>query len=907
VSGTDIDIDHIPRVLRDLPRWVGWRYVVRDGEETKCPINARSGKPAKSTDPGTWTTFDEALAAYRADSLAGVGFVFTREDGFAGVDLDDAVDPTTGALKPWAREIVEDVDSYTEVSPSGQGVKVFLQATKPGSRCRKAYHDGEVEIYDADRFFTVTGRWLPDVSGEVEARQAELERLYTAVFGEDTAPAPPQDTPSPSSAPRLTDAKILDLARSSRASGEKFRALYDTGDWNAYFNSPSEADASIVFTLAFYTKDPAQLDRLFRNSQLHRDKWDELRGEKTYGQITIEKALANVTGQYQTRRQRKRRKKRKQTETPVAPPASDLPNIVTSDVQLADLTAQGLDALRQANAPPEVFVRSGALCRVVPDENALPAVSPFDRTRMRCRLGDVARFYAVTTEGEYVSVNPPLYLAENILARGAWDFPPLVGVTRSPILRPDGTLCTRHGYDAATRLYYVPDADLVVPPIPANPSPEECDAARDLILDLVAEFPFVDRASVANTLAILLTILMRPVIAGHTPLAIVDATVQGTGKSLLVQALGTVAVGTVSGESIPARQNEDEWRKKITSILLGGPTFVLLDNIPDNTTIDSANLAAMLTTPVWSDRLLGKTEHLDLPVRSVWVATGNNLRVTGDMPRRCYTVKLDANVERPWERTGWRHPDLIGYAREHRGELLAAAFTVVRAWYAAGCPKARVRTFGSFQAWADTVGSVLAHAGIEGFLENLDQTRSVQDEDTRQWQAFFTAWWEVFGTQGVTSDDLCQRIVAHNTIPDASLPDALVVNRDRGEGSLKRSLGRNLARLTGRIFDGRKLSDAGTKGHTKVRSWRLEAVAGLSDGIHNPANPAVTPHLTPQANVSNDKGLEQNAGLQRLFCSTPRARAGARTHAREITKGLKITPHNPVNPASGPEGEALVL
>ena len=885
---TDDILANVPAALKELPCWVTWKYVERDGKPTKCPVDAKTGAPADSTDPATWTTFDVALAAYQADSLAGVGFVFAPDGGLCGVDLDDSIDPATGQLKAWARAIVERLNSYTEISPSGHGVKIFLRAKKPGSRCRKGYEDGEVEMYDSGRFFTVTGRRLPEVSANVEEREDALAAIYKAVFGVngEATPAPgaaPQPQASASQSPpalvdapaRLTDEAIIKKACSSRKNGAKFSALWD-GQWNNYFNSASEADSSVILTLAFYTKDAAQIDRLFRRSRLYRPKWDERHGEKTYGEITIAKALEMVTGQYQPRGRRKKGAAPRPQPPPSAPGDPALPVIVVGDIQLRDLTAQGMAAIQRANSPPVVFVRSDNLGRVVRNKDGIPVVETIDKIRLRSRLTEVAAFYAVNKEGAYVGTNPPLYLAENILAQGTWDFPPLVGIARAPILRHDGTVCTTPGYDPGSRLFYMPDAGLAVPDIPEHPTVDQVRAAVDLLIDLIAEFPFADAASHANALAVLLTLLMRPVISGHVPLAIADAPIQGTGKTLLLTVLGRVAVGQVSGESIPSRQNEDEWRKKITSVLLDAPPFVLLDNIPDNTTVDSACLAAMLTTYVWSDRLLGKNEHVHLPSRSVWVASGNNLRVTGDMPRRCYTVRMDANVEKPWTRTGFRHADLEEYARSQRGNLLAAAFTVIRSWYAAGKPKASMPAFGSFQEWTDTIGSVLAHAGVEGFLGNLDQIRAVQDDDTQQWRAFFTAWWEAFGEAAVTADDLCHRILAHNTIPDESLPDTVVVNRDKGEGSLKRSLGRNLARLTGRIFDARKLCASGLSGKKHVRIWTLTPAVTSPLGH----NLAVTSPVTSPTNPCNENDLDEKARLARLFPQYPRTYAGACAHAR---------------------------
>lgn len=845
-SAPAIDLGNItgnaPSCIRRLPQWVAWKYIERDGKETKAPVNPRSGALAKSTEPATWGTFDEALAACRRNSrLAGVGFVFAAEDPYCGVDLDDAIDPSTGAPKGWAAEIVERVDSYTEVSPSGTGIKIFLKASKPGSRCRKAYHDGEVEIYDHGRFFTVTGRRLTTAPATIEDRQDPLERLYRAVFGDDDghgAARPPSASgsqPGDNGQVHLDDEEIIQLASNQRRGGAKFSALW-SGHWNAHFNSASEADSSVVFTLAFYTKDAVQIDRLFRRSGLIRPKWDQRHGERTYGEMTIDKALTVVTKQYRPKGPRKR--SRPQALPPTRP---GLPSILIDDIQLSDLTDQALAALVGANTPPSVFVRAGAVTRVMRDENGIPRIEPFDRVRMRCRLAEVANFFTLRKGegGAYVQVgiHPPLSLAENVLSQTTWDLPPLAGIARAPILRPDGTICTRSGYDPPSRLIHCPDPDLELVPIPEYPCGEEIQACVDILLEVIGDFPFADGPSRSNALAILFTLLMRPVITGHVPLAIIDAPMQGTGKTLLAASLATIAVGNVSSESIPSRDNDDEWRKKITSILLAAPPFVLLDNIPDNTTIDSPSLAAALTSDQWSDRLLGRNNAVRLPSRVVWAATGNNLRLAGDMPRRSYGIRLDANAERPWERTGFKIKGLERHIRERRGDLLSAALTIVRGWYTNGRPKADVPTLGSFDEWAETIGGVLAFAGIEGFLGNLQQTQLVQDEETQQWAAFFEAWWEAFGSAPVVVDELCQQILAHGDLQERALPDPLVIQRDKGEGALRRSLGRHLSRLTGRIFNGRKLLDAGRDSSRKVRRWKLAGL--LTPGETN--NPGINP------------------------------------------------------------------
>lgn len=472
------------------------------------------------------------------------------------------------------------------------------------------------------------------------------------------------------------------------------------------------------------------------------------------------------------------------------------------------------------------------MVRVVHDEQGVPKIDALDVARMRCRLTEVANFFTLRkSDGGYVPVgtNPPKTLAENILAQTDWDLPALAGIARAPILRRDGTICTTPGYDNTSRLFYSPDPTLKLTPIPEYPCGEEVQACVDLLLQVINEFPFVDNASRANALSILFSILMRPVIDGHVPLAIVDALMQGTGKTLLDSSLAGIAVGNVSSESIPSKENEDEWRKKITSVLMTASPFVLLDNIPDNTTLNSAPLAAALTSADWSDRVLGRSQAIRLPSRVVWVATGNNLRVAGDMPRRSYSIRLDANAERPWERTGFAIKGLAGYISTNRGNLLSAALTIVRAWYTNGQPRATTPPLGSFEEWSETIGSVLAFAGIDGFLSNLEQTQTVQDEDTQQWTAFFDAWWERFGNRMLTADDVCNVVMPRPNEPleyideplARALPEPLIVNRDRGEGAFKRSLGRHLSRLRGRVFSGRKLRDAGLNKKNHVRLWQL--------------------------------------------------------------------------------------
>lgn len=232
---------NIPQSLRARAQWVCWMDIDRNGKRTKCPISPKTGRAASSTDPMTWATFDQAVAAFRrTERLAGIGFVFSANDAFAGIDLDNCIDGATGQIKPWARTILDQLDSYSEISPSGKGVKVFVFASSPGAGCRTSYEDGVIEMYDLGRFFTVTGTRLPDHPADVKTRQAAFNTLYGMCGG-----AIKQSTPSAilnrNSIGPLDKRYTTDgLTRRQQKAGrmvqliEQMRRAYEAGDRAAY-------------------------------------------------------------------------------------------------------------------------------------------------------------------------------------------------------------------------------------------------------------------------------------------------------------------------------------------------------------------------------------------------------------------------------------------------------------------------------------------------------------------------------------------------------------------------------------------------------------------------------------------------------------------------------------------------
>lgn len=280
------DLTVCARLARDLgfrKQWVVWRLEHRSGKWTKPPLML-TGNPASSTDPGTWCHYDAAAAA--AQGFDGIGFVLTAEDPFVAIDLDHCID-RDGALDPESQAIVREIDSYSERSPSGTGVRILARGRKPGSRSRV----GSVEVYDHARFVTVTGAHLAGTPTSILDRSDDLAALYARLWpcgSPGEIPAVPPADGLPSLEERVMLIELLDL-------DPELRALH-TGRWvrrRSRWWSQSEADASYCYKLLAMGCTPDQVQRLFRSSALYRDKTDSRRPGGTY----ISRTIANMQAQ----------------------------------------------------------------------------------------------------------------------------------------------------------------------------------------------------------------------------------------------------------------------------------------------------------------------------------------------------------------------------------------------------------------------------------------------------------------------------------------------------------------------------------------------------------------------------------------------------------------------------------
>lgn len=267
-----LNVENIPHRLREIPQWLMWRWVNRGGKRSKPPFQI-NGNPASPTDENTWSLFDEVVEAFGSGQFSGIGIALTVDLGIVAWDLDHCIDAKTGKIADWALHIVTSINSYTEITPSGEGLRILLRGDVPKDGIKK----GPLECYKHKRYVTITGQHLANTPKEIE--EVDCTNIWNESFLDKK---------------KRQDGEEFQL-------DEKFKLLKEGKYAEAGFPSHSEADLSYCGYLANIAHgDPKEVDRLFRQSKLYREKWDTQRGSEgvTYGQLTIAKALENYKKQY---------------------------------------------------------------------------------------------------------------------------------------------------------------------------------------------------------------------------------------------------------------------------------------------------------------------------------------------------------------------------------------------------------------------------------------------------------------------------------------------------------------------------------------------------------------------------------------------------------------------------------
>jgi|SRR5579872_1050236 len=478
-----------------------------------------------------------------------------------------------------------------------------------------------------------------------------------------------------------------------------------------------------------------------------------------------------------------------------------------------------------------IFQRSGKLVRItkiahspcnnntlIKRSNDSVIIKEIDQAFLTVYLTKMGNFVIFDgRSGNLKKIDCPERISKYLIAKQEWNIPILTGIINAPTLRIDGTILDEPGYDSASGLLFFP-GDYKFEKIPLQPTFEDAQNAKDILLYILKDFPFEDEASKSVAVAAILTVLIRKSI-NTAPLFGFTAPKMASGKSLLADVISLIGTGKTNSV-IPQAENETEEKKRIMAVLIEGDPIVCYDNIEKP--FKSAALCSILTQQEYKDRLLGGNETRTVLTNATFLVTGNNLVLMGDISTRSLLCKLDPKVEHPEERSFAL--DLRKYIPKNRGELVKAGLTILYAYYIAGKPIQNIKQFGRFEEWSDWVRSSIVWLGMSDPCESRKDIES-NDPIRILISSFFTAWYEIFGSRPVKIKELKDMSFNTDANPETSetLREAISELAADNKGNINsRSLARKLALYKNRIENGFCLEQSGK--HQGTSLWRVRKV-----------------------------------------------------------------------------------
>lgn len=509
----------------------------------------------------------------------------------------------------------------------------------------------------------------------------------------------------------------------------------------------------------------------------------------------------------------------------------------------------------------KVYAKGGQLVHVVPSEDPStlgqlsiqPIPTPIVRERITqaCQLGTEK-----SDQDGNLSFNPerpPKWLIDAVATRTSFNghIKPLSGLIQSPTLRADGTIIQTPGYDSATGLIYLPNADY--PLIPESPTKEDARAAWQSLSEVIADYPMISETDRSAWLSMVLSMIARTCIAGNVPMFAIDSNCRGTGKSMLADAASIIAYGYHAARQA-FTSNDAEQRKLITSIVMAGKPSVLFDNLVD-VSLGGSAIDQAITGTVWSDRELKTNRVISCPMNVVWLATGNNISYGTDIGRRVMPIRIHTSDERPEERKDFRHNPLLSWVSDNRGKLAVDALTILRAYFAAGKPRVDREAWGSFESWTEIIRGAIVWAGLTDPLPNREHAN--RSDVTRELLGLLVT--------GLIEHHTPIKAIDMENVEDApALTEAIKMICPTKFNP--RTISQRLASYRGRKWNGWEIDSLDS--HGGVKSWFAKSSDGgkggkggkvfnqsyaIETGVYHSESPLSTPTRLESPLVLNEK------------------------------------------------------
>ncbi len=480
-----------------------------------------------------------------------------------------------------------------------------------------------------------------------------------------------------------------------------------------------------------------------------------------------------------------------------APSNNDERPTIEIEAGCGDLIVE--QAIRALRRDPNTFQREGRLVHVVNADHDLSPLNQVKPSKRELAGGEVTQGAIITKgapmirdqesgrlwttlssvagwekydgrSGKVKPIDPPGKIVNALLAHGTFPgIPYLVGITDVPILRRDGSVHEKPGYDPVTGYLYIPTIDF--PPVHPWPTQKLANEARARVLDIFCDFPYATEVDRHIPLGALLSILGRSAILGAVPAFPFDANTSGAGKSLNAAVISVITTGFAT--TYPWANDEDEIKKTLFAIALNGARVVSFDNI--NGIWGNGILAKYITDGIASDRFLTRSETRTVPWKGVFLATGNNLVYARDLNRRILPCRIVSHLERPdgREQSAFKYPRLLAYVREHRAELVIACLTILRAYILARMPDMGCGNLGSFEEWADLIPPAIVFAGGANILQCVGSSLGIEDPEksaARSLLKLLPALYSQKTSKEIKSGDIASTLWPGGRIREANSP-----------------------------------------------------------------------------------------------------------------------------------------
>ena len=429
------------------------------------------------------------------------------------------------------------------------------------------------------------------------------------------------------------------------------------------------------------------------------------------------------------------------------------PDIIIVNRSYYNILEDIYDAFTRWNDPPRYFCRGGNIVRLkVNDHSEMEIINEQHISR---RLGKFANYIRINGRTGIVSQIAPLQRFGGELMPFLQDgLSEIRSVSSIPIYDDNLVLIDKPGFHEGSGIYFSPDESLNIPNVPYDGI-----AGLKILKNVVCDFPFVTESDRCHWIVGLLQTFVRNLINGPTPIYLMDAPTPGSGKTLLAKMMSLVIIGKLCALHTVTADDNDEIRKKITTVLGQNSEMLVLDNLSGK--LNSSALASLVTHTTWTDRILGTNNQITIENKAVMIITSNNLIISEEMGRRMARIRIEPDTDSPGRRdiSKFVHPSIEQWILQHRGEIIWACISIIEHWKRTGA-KLGKRTIGSFEQWGAIMSGILESINYDHLMENQQSLIEASDDDRMELESFYANWWQEFGDQLVTSKELvklCQR------------------------------------------------------------------------------------------------------------------------------------------------------